>query len=365
MVLTSENNYIAEIDNVCKDEWSNILGMFADSNIYQTWSYGAVRWGDQNLSHVVLKKNGEVVAAAQLRLLKFPFIRNGIAYIRWGPMWQIREREIDFLHIREMLKALVNEYVHQRGLLLRIIPYIFSGAPEADKVYSIIESEGLKIKNNSSIYRTFLLDIEPPLDEIRKRFRKNWRKHLKDSEEHGLTVLDGHDEKLLEVFYGIYQEMNKLKKFATFVDVNEFIRIQKDLPERFKMMILICKYEGEPVSGVVFSGIGTVGLCLLAATTSKGRNLGSAYLMKWKTIEWMKERGYRVIDLGGIDPKRNPEVDHFKAGMSGLDVINLGEIEICHNRLSSLLVYSGDWIKGVNYKLKLLLEKYTKLSIAK
>ena len=59
-----------EVDRVTPAEWSSMLDLFDDANLYQTWSYGAVRWGRKNLSHVVLKRNDEVVGIAQLRIVR-------------------------------------------------------------------------------------------------------------------------------------------------------------------------------------------------------------------------------------------------------------------------------------------------------
>ena len=50
-----------EVDRATPAEWSSMLDLFADANLYQTWSYGAVRWGRKNLSQLVLKRDGEVL----------------------------------------------------------------------------------------------------------------------------------------------------------------------------------------------------------------------------------------------------------------------------------------------------------------
>lgn len=34
-----------EVDRWTPDEWSQTLDLFNDANVYQTWSYGQVRWG--------------------------------------------------------------------------------------------------------------------------------------------------------------------------------------------------------------------------------------------------------------------------------------------------------------------------------
>ncbi|MFX0199397.1 MAG: lipid II:glycine glycyltransferase FemX [Candidatus Hodarchaeota archaeon] len=352
-----ETSYSAEVDNITKIEWFNILKRFDDANIYQTWSYGAVHWGEHNLSHLILKKNGEIVAATQLRILKVPVFKGGIAYIRWGPVWQLLQKEMNLENLRQMARALVNEYVVRRGLFLRVIPNKFKGNPEADTIRSILESEGLVLNSKSICYRTFLLDISPPPEEIRRRFKKRWRNRLKRAEKNGLKVAEGSDDALFETFSALYKEMLARKRFASFVDVDEFREIQKNLPSFFKMTILICEMDGEPVSGAVFSAIGKTGLCLLSATNMKGRELQSSYLLKWKTIERVKERGYNYLDLGGIDPKRTPEVDQFKAGMSGRDSFSLGVFEACQSHVSSSSLILADLLKAASHRIKLTLER--------
>ncbi len=49
-----------EVDEATPENWPAMIDLFQDANIYQTWSYGQVRWGRRNLSHLVLKRDGEV-----------------------------------------------------------------------------------------------------------------------------------------------------------------------------------------------------------------------------------------------------------------------------------------------------------------
>ena len=36
-----------EVDRATPAEWSQMLDLFDDANIYQTWSYGGVHWGEE------------------------------------------------------------------------------------------------------------------------------------------------------------------------------------------------------------------------------------------------------------------------------------------------------------------------------
>src|SRR5262245_31191557 len=110
------------VDEAC---WHRILEDFNDANIYQTWAYGEVRGGRGNVSHVVLEKDGEVVAAAQASIVKLPLVAAGIAYVRWGPLWRRRAVEPDVASFRQVIRALRNEYACKRGLVLRLRPALF------------------------------------------------------------------------------------------------------------------------------------------------------------------------------------------------------------------------------------------------
>ncbi len=122
---------------------------------------------------------------------------------------------------------------------------------------------------------------------------------------------------LYRTFCRMYKQMRKRKTFETTVDVEEFGRIQQDLPESHRMQVLICEDNGVPVAGLVASAMGDSAIYLLGATSDEGLKSKGAYLLQWTLIKWLKERGVRWYDLGGIDPEGNPGVYHFKRGLSG------------------------------------------------
>src|SRR5262245_52130285 len=98
--------YSVEIDAVNEGIWHQILEGFDDANIYQTWSYDEVRCGRDNISHLVLKKEGKTVAVAQARIVKVPLIGAGIAYVRWGPLWQRKSVESNVDSFQQVIRAL-------------------------------------------------------------------------------------------------------------------------------------------------------------------------------------------------------------------------------------------------------------------
>jgi lipid II:glycine glycyltransferase (peptidoglycan interpeptide bridge formation enzyme) len=326
------------VDSSTPSEWSEMLDLFNDANIYQTWSYGLVRWGAKNLSHLVVKRNGEVVGMAQVRIIRPTRFKFGMAYLRWGPVCERRGSPLDPEVLNYMSRALEEEYVDKRRLLLHVLPNAFAGSPRGDLFQAAFSRFKPKQLTSSDAYRTFLLDLAPTLDELRKKLDAKWRNKLTQAEKKGLKIISGDGPEHYRTFCGMYYEMRKRKTFDTSVDVEEFAQIQADLPGSHRMQVLICEQEETPVAGIVCSAMGDSAIYLLGATTDGGLNSRGAYLLQWTVIQWLKEHGVRWYDLGGIDSEGNPGVYSFKKGFSGADVLQLSPLVACKSTLSSAAV---------------------------
>jgi len=329
----------AEVDRVTPAEWAQMLDLFEDANIYQSWAYGAVRWGQKNLSHLVLKRNGEVVGLAQVRIIRPTRLKFGMAYLRWGPICQRRGSPVEQEVLTRMADALHEEYVVRRKLLVQIIPNAFLGTTRAEMFQSAFSSFSQEAPADT--YRTFVLDLAPSLEQLRADLDKKWRNQLTRSEKNGLNVIAGNGTNEYRTFSHLYNQMRTRKPFGTTVDVEEFGRIQEDLTQKQRMRVLICEQQGRPVAGVVASAMGESAIYLLGATGDDGLNAKGSYLLQWTLIQWLKENGVRWYDLGGIDPQQNPSVYHFKRGLSGADVYQLRPFVACNNVLSSLAAKAG------------------------
>lgn len=330
-----------EVDRATVAEWSQMLDLFNDANIYQTFEYGAVRWGGKNLSHLVLKQDGEVRGIAQLRIVRPTPLKFGIAYLRWGPLCERRGWPLDSEVATRVAGALEAEYVRKRRLFLRILPNAFAGVPRAAVIQSAFcgfTQEPLVADNT---YRTLVLDLAPALGDLRKGLDKKWRNLLTSSENKGLKVVAGSGGEEYRTFCQIYNEMRKRKTFETTVDIEEFGRIQQGLTESQRMRILICEDGGVPVAGLVASAMGDTAIYLLGATSDNGLNSRGAYLLQWTMIQWLKENGFQWYDLGGIDPEGNPGVYHFKRGLSGKDVSQINPLVASDSVVSSAIVRAG------------------------
>ncbi|WP_408999183.1 lipid II:glycine glycyltransferase FemX [Syntrophus buswellii] len=338
-----DSGYTAEFDTVTEKQWEEILTHFTDANIYQTWPYDAVRCGEKNLGHLVLRFDGQVVSVAQVRLVRIPGLGVGAAYLRWGPLWQGWNQEPEPSVFRLALRSLRNEYVCRRGLILRIFPLVYDD--NSNFFSDILLQEGYSPVPEESRGRTLVMDISQPLDEVRKKFDQKWRNCLNKSERNNLEVIEGTDDRLFAEFIGLYHALLERKQFQEPNDINEFRMIQQSLTNEYKMRIFLCRENGLNSAGAICAAIGDTGVYIFGATNNEGMKNKGSYLLQWKAIQWMKESGCLYYNLNGINPEKNPGGYHFKAGLSGKngrDVYYLGRFDCYSNALTAKLALSAD-----------------------
>ena len=339
--------FTTEVDQVTEPKWNVLLKNFADASLYQTWAYGAVSWGERNLSHVTLKRDGHPVAAAQLRLVRLPLIGGGVAHLRWGPLCTQTGGAWDGTIFREAMRAIIVEYVQRRCLLLRIVPRPFAQDAEGARSLQVLRELNFAQDDTAKPYRTFRVDLTPPLDQLRKQLDQKWRNQLNGAERNRLTIAEGTSDELFQQFLLLYREMMARKNFDTTVDPETFSRIQARLPEPQKMLILIIRKDGRPMTGFVGSAVGDMGIYLLGATSDEGMKTKGSYLLQWTFIQRLKSLGCRWYDLGGINPDTNPGVYHFKQGLRGQDVSGLGRLALGADTLSTASVKGAEHLRSL------------------
>jgi lipid II:glycine glycyltransferase (peptidoglycan interpeptide bridge formation enzyme) len=339
--------YTWEVDTVGQAAWSVIIQAFQDANIYQTWPYATVLSGRRHASRLIVKRDGNIVAVAQARIAKVPFMNIGIAYIRWGPLWQrsCSEAEVDVF--RQAIRALRNEFACKRGLVVRLFPALLDH--DSASFSSILAEEGFNALSSEARPRTILMDISSPLSEIRESMNSHWKRELKLAERGALEVVEGTDDKLFEQFIGIYKEMVARKKFAEPNDINQFRSIQSQLPEAMKMKVMLCQSDAGLCAGLICSAIGNTAIYLFGATSNIGMKAKGSYLLHWKLLGLLKQNQVKIYNLNGINPERNPGTYKFKndlAGSNGKHVYYPGRFDAHSGLLSPAIVRFGDILRN-------------------
>lgn len=313
-----------QVEPVEREEWVKLASRFLDHNYQQTWDYGIAlaKRREAKSEHVVVRRGSEVIGIADVRNKSLPLIKGGIAYIASGPLTrQGKPEDLDKLSLA--LEALKEEYVKQRGFILRILGPI--GHPDwMDAACQRFETAGFSPTTRSRSYRTLVVDLDRPLEDIRKGFAQKWRNCLNKAERHQLSVKSSCDIETFRAFSLFYQDFKSRKNFDADLDSHFYLSVQESLNQSERLMVSTVEIEGKIVAANVSSFLGDTCVYLLGATNEAGLKSNASYLLQWHVLTYAKELGLHWYDLGGIDPEANPGVYHFKNGLGGRDCTSPG-----------------------------------------
>jgi lipid II:glycine glycyltransferase (peptidoglycan interpeptide bridge formation enzyme) len=87
---------------------------------------------------------------------------------------------------------------------------------------------------------------------------------------------------------------------------------------------------------------------LFRATSNNGVKTYGSYLVQWKVVEYLKERGCLWYNLNGINPPANPGGYQFKSqmgGKNGRDVCFLGSFDSYPNSCKKFLLQMTEHLR--------------------
>jgi lipid II:glycine glycyltransferase (peptidoglycan interpeptide bridge formation enzyme) len=239
----------------------------------------------------------------------------------------------------------------RRGLLLRVIPHAFQQDPHGAAMTAALARLGFAEDTQARRYNTIRVNLNSTADVLRAQLSSRWRRQLNIAERNGLEIVEGKSDDLFGQFVRLYKEMMARKRFETTVDINEFERIQRRLPQAQRMTTFLCLVGGSPRAGLVVDSVGKTAIYLLAATGDEGLNARGSYLLQWRAMQRLKEHGCEWYDLGGVNQEVNPGVFTFKSGMGGEAACHLGRYSRDGSWLSAVSVSAGESLSRFSQKL--------------
>ncbi|WP_027368482.1 lipid II:glycine glycyltransferase FemX [Desulfocurvibacter africanus] len=347
--------YAVSVDSLSPHEWDALMPTFGDAHLYQAGAYGTVRFGRQRLSHLVLSRNGHLLAATQVRVFRLPGLKGGLAQVRHGPLhWtdnHASPREV----LHWSLAALREEYVERRGMLLRIVPSPFMVAE--GYFDEVLHEEGYRpARKAGRTDSTIFMDLRQSEEALLANTKPRWRRYLRNAQKNGIEVVSGTSDELLSIFDDFFGQLVARKGFVEFMAIDSLRDIQHGLPDDLKLRVFVGSHEGKPVSAVVYVAMGKTAMYIHGATADDAMHLRVSYLLHWEAVRWARSRGCELLDLNGVHKASSQGVYQFKSGLAGdgEPVRYFPEYECCRNPLSFAAVHAGEWLRFGSMKARML-----------
>jgi lipid II:glycine glycyltransferase (peptidoglycan interpeptide bridge formation enzyme) len=328
---------------VAAPEWDAAAQAFSDASYQQSPAYAALVAAQRNerVEHVLIEEGDSVLGAATVRIRTIPLTSMGFAYIAGGPLTRL-DRPDDDARLFACLNTLKRHYVDHRGLTLRTLLPLGSPAWNA-VINDTARTRGYEQTPHGRRYRTFLLDIDRPLDDIRADCSKYWRRNLRRGEQQAFDVRDATTREDLDRICELYASLRDRKDFQSDLDASFYADFAERIGDASRITASLITQDDRAVSGLITSSWGDTCVPLVFATTEHGLRQYAAYILQWHSIETARSVGMRYYDLGGIDAQENPGVYNFKKGLRGVELNAPGPFEARPVGLAGSIPGLAEW----------------------
>jgi hypothetical protein len=275
----------------------------------------------------IVDVNNATIGLAAVRVRNLPLLPTGIAYIHHGPL-TLQGKSFGPAIYAACCAALKDHYVDRRGLTLRVVP------PDVATLTHPLDDDlaAVGFRRNAAVRHTILLDLNRPIETIRKGLEQKWRNKLNAAEKISGVVITASDHwQDIALMAPMLTDLENKKDFQASQDVAFFTAVQQAAKPPEQLRVYLAQHQGELISASLVDVSGDEIVLLLAATNDKGRDLKTSNRVQWRIIADAVDAGKTWYDLGGIDINANPGVHHFKKGVGGREFAEPGVFEAAPN----------------------------------
>jgi len=297
-------------------EWNALVKKNTDSTFYHLWEWSRIlslTYGYPRI-HLQVREGDNLIGILPLihiksrifgsRLVSLPFCEYG------GP---IIDSSIDSVVIRSSLNAIIKA-IGKLGKKFGADIIELRNPPLLSYTSETLLNYGY---SKSQHYMTLKLDLSKPLEQIWEDMYKNRKKMIQRAMKSGLIADEVQTYKQLKTYYELYLKTqvrhgsppNSYSFFETIFDLLYFKKMCK---------ILIAKYNGRIIGGVIVFHYNDTIYWWNAVMDDKYRHLSPTDLLAWEIIEWGAKNNFKIFDFGRT--RLNTNIYRYKKAWGGQKV---------------------------------------------
>lgn len=293
-----DNRPSIEIDR----EWDEFVARFPHGSILQSSSWARLKRGyGWRPQRIWLRKEGKLVAGAQVLIRTFALGLIRIGYIPHGPLvdWRDKEQVAVFFGQLDRLA-----YDHRLSMV-KFEPLLWESSFSTVDWVRIAGENGFDHDSDTiQPPRTIVVSLDGSDDEILARMRQKTRYNIRLAARKGVTVRQGTINDL-EMFAAIMRQTSIRDRFA--VHTKEYYGSALASFQPGKSVLLVAEYEGRPLAALMAFICGDQAAYLYGASSELERQRMPAYALQWAAIQWARSNDCRSYDLWGV-----PDLDEDK-----------------------------------------------------
>lgn len=310
-----------------------------DASIYQAASWGQLKeeFGWRVARFVVFDEKGRCQAATTVLRRDLPFGK-GFLYSPRGPLW----RDCGEDAMRFLVSSIQRHDIAREAVLWRIDP---EKRDHDRNVHQHLAALGFKPVNRLTLgtgglmpKRVWHIDLSPNEEELFAQCTPDTRRRCRRAERTGIRVYDGGEQDFC-AFYLLLQRTAARKDFALRSEY-ALRRMWQVWQEHGQCSFLVAAQQDRVRAACLNSVYGGVAMGHFIADDQVSRADSPVHLLYWRLLQWAKQRGARVCDLGGIglrdDAQALSGLATFKRRFGGHPVQFVGEHDLVLNAVPYL-----------------------------
>lgn len=178
-----------------------------------------------------------------------------------------------------------------------------------DHENTIVESFSCKI--NKSYIATYLIDLRKNIGILFSNCRNSRRNHIKKAKTEGVIVNNDVHKRTIDEWWDLYLETAKK---GNFVPQNKALIY--DLLKNGYCHLFTARKDSRLLAGALIV-TNNYPYFWLGASSKKHPSYDASSLLQWHIIEWYKDKGYDLYDMGGASLDKNHGPTIFKKAFGG------------------------------------------------
>jgi peptidoglycan pentaglycine glycine transferase (the first glycine) len=303
---------VTHIEDNGREEWNDFVAQEPSFALLQSWEWGEFK---EKLGwkpfRVCVRRQGQIVAGAQVLIKHLPLGLGSVAYVPRGPVGNWIDEEV----MPRLLSELHKVARGHRAIFVKVEPPLCLDPG----VCRILQQNHFQPSYYTNQPRaSLIMDLAPDLEDVPQQMRKKTRQYIRCAAQKGVTVREGVQEDLSD-FYDMMCITGKRCGFS--VRVRDYYEDQwKTFANRDQAVLLLAFYRETLLAGRMIFYFGQHAAEFHAASSGEHRRLHPDYLLIWEAIKWAKAHGCCTYDLWGIpdevgqatyDGKEMPAPDKF------------------------------------------------------
>ena len=290
-----------------KNKWDEFV--MRNSDIFlQSFEWGQLQENSgRKVFRLIAEDNNETLAQAQIT--KESFLFKNYFYIAYGPIFKISLSEQQKKNVLEVLfKKIEKLSFEENCVFLRIEP-----------VLPLSEIAGFNVENplrRIQPKKTLFLDLTKSEDELFKELSRTAKYNIGLAKRHGVIIKEQNEYS--PDFYKLLEKTKNRQEFGIYPE-SHYKKIFQ-ISGEIKNELFSAKYDGKIINSTIVIFFNNTATTLHAGSDYEYRKIKGPNLLEWEIILSAKRKGFKNLDLWGIDEKKWPSLTDFKKRFGGQEV---------------------------------------------